>query len=175
MFIPSTPAAGVAGSPLTYCIVVQNKGPSDINTATAVTVTDNWVSIDWAAGAWTCTAPGGCSKSSNTLPNENIVVSPNTFPASSSMVIQLTATVFGSTTASSIANTVSVATASPNVDTSTGDQVSTVTITLNKVTDFVVTKTFNGPGTLVPGQSLVTFSIDITNNVSLIISPFFHY
>lgn len=148
----AAPAPVVAGSDITYTIVVTNDGPDE---APSVVVTDN-LPGELTFVSCTATGTGICEGSAN---NRTV-----TFPAlaaGASETIKIVATVnSASADGSTITNTVSVwtATTDPN---SANDTASSSTSVVQQA-DLLVTKT--APSTTVAAGSNIAYTIVVTNN-----------
>lgn len=142
----------IAGTPVTYTIVITNAGPS---AAQSALVTDTLPAILQNA-TWSCIATNGaCPASGVGDIATTIDVSPNGI-----VTFTLNATV-ASTATGSLVNTASVGAASGVTDTDTSNNSATDTNTLTTQADVLVTATFTPNPAFAGG--LVTTTFTITN------------
>ena len=145
----SGPANVVAGSNLSYALVVVNNGPSD---AAALSVTDTLpagVTFVSAAGtAWTCTNTGNVS-----------VTCTRAALATGATAPTITVVVTAPVQAATLTNSATVTAAT--IDPVPGNNTSTATTTVTASADLAITKT--GPPTVTAAGS-VTYSLVAVNN-----------
>lgn len=152
-----TPGQVLAGSPLTYTIVVTNNGPSD---ATAGVV--DTLPAYFTGGSYTATATGGAI--GYTASGNGNISDFVSLPAGSTITYVVTGTVSAAATGN-LSNTATVVALSGVVDTNPSNNHATDTNVVSTQTDLSITKTDNSvtPGTVVPGASL-TYTIVVTNS-----------
>jgi large repetitive protein len=142
----STPNSVIAGQTISWTITVSNAGPSD---AQAVQVADSLpgnVSITNVT-----TQQGTCSGS--------LSCDIGLIPAGTSRTVTITGTVDSDTSATSVGNTATVS--SPTPDPDTGDHTGSVSTPLTTLALLGLTKVANSP-TIVPGQS-ISWTINVSN------------
>ncbi len=148
----SAPAQYVAGSPLTYTIVVTNAGPSDV---TGASVADT-VPAPLSAFAWTCTSPSGtCGTGTGT------VAATVTLANGQAATITLTGTVPSGTTGA-IVNTATVAPPGGVTDPTPGNNSATDTnFASGSLADLQITNT-DGVTSVTAG-GVTTYTVVVTN------------
>lgn len=155
--VKTGPATFTPGVPFTYQIVVTNKGPSAV---TSATVSDTFPAGITSA-TWTATYAG--SGSSGPASGSGNIAAAINLANGGTATFLVTATPNSSIAAlTTLSNTATVATPAGVPDPNPQDNTSTTTATSSPVTDLAVTKT-DGKSTYVPG-STVTYTIVVTNN-----------
>jgi uncharacterized repeat protein (TIGR01451 family) len=145
----------VPGQPVTYTIVVTNRGPSP--------VTDAPVSDTFPAAltgvTWTCaaTAPSNCDTPSGAGPLNATV----DLPAGGSATFTATGILAATTPAGTLSNTATVAAPAGATDSDPSNNSATETSTIVPTADVAITK--SGPANAVAGTN-VTYSLTVTNN-----------
>lgn len=153
----SSPKAYVAGSSLTYTIIVTNNGPSAV---TGATVTDT-LPAALSSFTWTCTTAGSgasCGTAGPVVGNINALVD---LPVGTQAVFTVSGTVPLGTTGT-INNTASVSPPSGIVDVIPGNNSATDSNGAGTSADLVIRKT-SSPKPYVAGSAL-TYTITVTNN-----------
>ncbi|HVX12146.1 MAG TPA: DUF4214 domain-containing protein [Pirellulales bacterium] len=151
----------VAGTPLTYTVVVSNTGPSDV---TAASITDALPS-DFTGGSFTATATGGAT--GFTASGSGNISDTVDLPAGSSITYVITGTVAASATGT-LANTANVGLPAGvnntgNASATDNDTVtSSADITISKTDDKGGNSTTNTTGSVVAGTSL-TYTVVVSN------------
>ena len=144
--VKTAPATGEPGSAFTYTLTVANGGPS---VARGASLTDTL-----PAGFLDATVNGsGCSIVGGTVGCELGDIAPG-----GSVVVQVTGT-WSTTATGVVSNTATTTSATP--DPNTGDNTSTVDVTLAPNTDVRVVKTTSTPS--VPLGGTATFEVTVTN------------
>ena len=143
----------VAGTPVTYTIVVTNNGPS---AASGATLTDNFPAV-LSSPTWSCTSTAGSSCPSAGTTMSNV---PLNLASGGVATFVLTALLDASAT-SSFTNTATVASPSGVTDPNPGNNSSSDTSGVAIAADVSVTKT-DGSLTAEPG-SIVTYTITVAN------------
>ncbi len=149
--LKTAPATATPGDQIHYTIAVTNAGPSVAN---GVVVTDNF-NAALSAITWSCAANAG-SACNDATGNGNISTTVN-LTVGGRVTFFITATI--ATTATGILPNTAVIT-SP-IDTTPGNNTSTVTTTLAPNADLSIVKT--GPADVIAGKSLV-YTLTVTNN-----------
>jgi uncharacterized repeat protein (TIGR01451 family) len=153
-------ATAVAGSPITYTLLIRNAGPSAANGSTfsdQVAASISGVTASCGAATAGAVCPSSVSVASNLVSG-----SIPTLPSGASVTITITGTVIASATGS-ISNTASVTAPSGVTDPTSGNNSSTATTNLSSTADLAVTKVKVTPtGNVVPGQP-VQYLIEMTN------------
>lgn len=141
------PTTAVAGTPITFEVVVQNDGPSD---ARQVSLTDL---LPAGITGVVVTPSGGtpCSPAACDL---------GTFPAGASLVLTVTGTVSPSTPAGTVL-TQAASVSSPSPDPNGDNNSAATTVTVTTAARLAVAKTV-GPDPLVPGRD-ATYTVTVTN------------
>jgi uncharacterized repeat protein (TIGR01451 family) len=146
----------VAGSPLTYTIVVTNNGPAAV---TGASVTDT-LPIPISGFSWTCTTAGAgasCGTPGPVAGNINALV---TLPVRAQAIFALTGTVPSSATGT-ISNTATVAPPAGVADIVPGNNSATDTNGTGPRADLVITKS-SSPNPFAAGASL-NYTITVSN------------
>jgi uncharacterized repeat protein (TIGR01451 family) len=150
-------ASKVAGTTVTYTIVVSNAGPSDV---TGATVGDTFPATITGV-TYTSVTSGGAT--GNTAAGAGNISDTVNMPSGSSITYTATGTISPSATVS-VSNTATVTAPGGVIDPNPGNNSATDTDTLTASADLLVTK-IDSPDPVVVGTDL-TYTITVTNNGS---------
>src|SRR5947207_758256 len=146
-------ASVVAGTPVSYTIIVTNNGPSDV---TGASVADS-IPSQLSGASWTCSATAGSS--CGAASGSGSIATTVNLVSGGSATYTLSATVKSSATGS-VANTATVSAPAGVTDTA-GNNSATDTDTITLSSDLAITKT--GPLSVYYLNS-ITYMIVVTNN-----------
>ncbi len=153
----SSPKAYVAGSSLTYTIIVTNNGPSVVTGATVADILPAALS----SFSWTCTTAGSGASCGTAGPVTGNISSLVDLPVGTQAVFTVSGTVPPGTTGT-INNTATVSAPSGIVDTIPGNNTATDSNGAGTSADLAIRKT-SSPKPYVAGSAL-TYTITVSNN-----------
>jgi uncharacterized repeat protein (TIGR01451 family) len=146
----------VPGQPVTYTIVVSNRGPSPVSDA----VVNDTFPAPLIGVTWTCTAtaPSVCDTPAGAGPIAGATVD---LPVGGMATFTATGTLDPTTPAGTLSNTATVAAPAGATDADPSDNIATDTSAIVPTADVQITK--SGPANVVAGTT-VTYSLTVTNN-----------
>jgi len=148
----ATPEPAVAGTQLTYTLVVNNAGPSDAADATIIDMLPSAVAF---ASATVIAGSGSCAHASG-----DVTCNLAGLPVGGSAEVQIVVDIDPNSTLTSLTNNASVS--STTEDPTPGNNNDDVLTTLTTIADLEILKT-DAPDPVVAGEPL-TFTISVTNN-----------
>jgi uncharacterized repeat protein (TIGR01451 family) len=154
------PATVSPGSTIAYTVTVTNSSTAPAKTVTLTDPTPSGMTFNsetqTSGPAFTCTNPAPSTAGTTTCTND-------TLAAGASAVFRIIDNLSGTTTATSVANTATVSSYTPdkNVKNNTATATSTVAQNGSASADLAIAKT--GPSSAAAG-SIITYTITVTNN-----------